>query len=355
MFNLLLISGIILITLFVLFGSVKASSKENIQLVAVQMEVNVSDYWSEKSFKIKIEEIMKKIEDEINKDLPVLVVFPEDTGLLLINLGYKNLLQNVNTINSGIQTLSKRIFLQTLWTKIKTGLPWVPSLFFTRNQKIAGTYFNVFSEMAARYEVYLVAGSVILPDYPVNKGKVDIETPPDNKVYNISYLFGPDGSIIGKQKKVNLIDLEKEEALNLNKGTIEELEVFDTELGKIGIAICLDAFEDEVIEKLQEQGADILVQPSANPGAWTREQQLDWLNGSYKRVYLESKFKYGINPMMVGSIWEINFYGQTSIISKNNKGNINGYNNLKKLPGFLKTADSEDKEEIIVKEVPLDF
>ncbi|MFW5976391.1 MAG: nitrilase-related carbon-nitrogen hydrolase [Bacillota bacterium] len=324
-------------------------------LVAVQMELDVKDYWNETLFRKKIDSIMQKIESERKGDDPTLVVFPEDTGLMLVAQGYKNSLQNVNNISIGIEKLSKNLFLKTLWTKIVYDLPWVPALFYNRHQQIARTYFKVFSEMAAKYEVYLVGGSVILPDYEIEDGKALIKKPLDSKVYNISYLFDPRGNIIGKQKKVNLIELEAEDALNLNKGKTEELEVFETELGKIGIAICLDAFEDRVIEKLVEKDADILVQPSANPGKWDQDQQQEWLFSSYKRVFIDRKFRYAVNPMMVGSLWNIDFYGQSGIIADRDQisEENTGYKDLGNMPGFVKTAGTEKEEEVIIVKVPL--
>lgn len=43
----------------------------------------------------------------------------------------------------------------------------------------------------------------------------------------------------------------------------KEIKVFDTEIGKIGIAICWDIFFPEHIRAMQKQGVDIIINPTA--------------------------------------------------------------------------------------------
>ena len=180
----------------------------------------------------------------------------------------------------------------------------MPALFLTRHAQIASTYFDVFSTAAKEYGVYLVAGSVVLPPYRLIEGRVRWEQGPlEARLYNTSYLFGPDGLVLGKQTKVHLIDLEQEAALHLDRGETEAISVIETPLGRIGMAICIDSFQEDVADALERGRTDILVQPSANPGPRSPEQQLDWLNSSYKRTVVEGRFAYGVNPMMTGAIW----------------------------------------------------
>ncbi len=45
------------------------------------------------------------------------------------------------------------------------------------------------------------------------------------------------------------------------------------------MAMCFDAFQEPVIQRLKEMDVDIFLQPSANPGPWNDWQQEDWLRG----------------------------------------------------------------------------
>lgn len=181
--------------------------------------------------------------------------------------------------------------------------------------------------------------------------------PAENRVHNTSYFFGPDGKVIGKQDKVFLIDLERQ-GLGLDSGDLDSLQVFDTPLGRVGIAICFDAFHDEVIDALSRQGAQILVQPSANVGCWSADQQLDWLRSSYHRTFGEGRFEYAINPMMTGPLWSLSFFGQSSIVARAphglEEGKIQGwgYKDLGPAEGFIRVAASDCDEEILVVTVP---
>lgn len=323
------------------------------QLVAVQMRLDVRDYFSYGAFRSKIEGIMQQVAKGIEPDEHTLVAFPEDVGLFLVLQGLQSPLSEVTTIAGGIATATRHMLLPSLWYRVRHRLSWVPALFLHRHRVMAKTYFTVFSEMASRYNVWIVAGSIVLPPYPVAHGKVLWQRPEACRVYNSSYLFAPTGDVVGRQDKVHLIDLERESALDLAPGDIQRIRAFPTPFGKVGVAICLDAFEEDVIEALQRDGAQILVQPSANPAPWSPEQQVDWLRSSHARTAVEGRFAAALNPMMHGRIWDLEFFGQSSIVVRElgNQSSL-GYTDLGPMPGFAAVARSSDTEEILVVRLP---
>lgn len=329
------------------------SSEEMIQLVAVQMRLSLDDYWTVEAFRTKIQGLMEQAAAQLNPNVPALVVFPEDLGLLLVVQGLREQLSSVQTMRAAIVAAVRIHFTRALWVRARHRLSWVPALFRLRHKVIAAAYFDVFSEMANRYGVYLVAGSVILPQYPLIDGMVCWQDGPTSRgVYNSSFLFGPDGKVIGRQDKVHLIDLESDAALHLSRSAVSGLRVFATELGRVGIAICLDSFQAEVAARLEQQGAEILVQPSANPGPWTQEQQQEWLESCYRWVCREQRFAYGVNPMMTGKVWDVAFYGQSSITTAAAASADAGYRDLPPAPGFAAVAAADDSEEVLVVTVP---
>lgn len=331
----------------------ETGSRQDVQLVAVQMTLDLADYWSYEAFEAKIREQMDAVAAVTDPDLPTLVVFPEDVGLMLVVQGMQERLSGVESIETAIETAVGANAAALAWTRLIRWKSWVPALFLNRNRLIAETYFGVFTDMSREYGVYLVAGSVILPPYRISDGLVEWERGPSGyNVYNSSYLFGPDGLVIGRQDKVELIELEREAALDLSAGRVQDLQVFDTAVGRIGIAICLDAFHDEVVEQLKEQGAQVLVQPSANPGEWNEWQQADWLRSSHQRVAVENHFAYAVNPMLNGPLWDISFFGQSGIVSAQPTGTELNYSLLEAGAGFLSVADSDSAEEVLVARVP---
>lgn len=330
-----------------------AADSAEIQLVAVQMTLDINDFWSRDAFESAIGERMAAVAAQTDPELPTLVVFPEDVGLLLVLQGMESRLSGIESIEEAISSAVQANVVALSWTRLIRWKSWVPALFLNRNRQIAETYFEVFSEAAREHGVYIAAGSVVLPPYRIEDGVVQWERGPErHDVRNTSYLFGPDGLVLGKQDKVELIELELSGALNLTAGSVDDLNVIDTPLGKIGLAICLDAFSDEITQALVDQGAQILVQPSANPGPWHEWQQEDWLRSSHLMVQAERRFSYAVNPMLNGPLWDIDFYGQSSIVARGAPDSGLGYRELGSAPGFISVSDTDDGEELLVAVVP---
>lgn len=111
-------------------------------------------------------------------------------------------------------------------------------------ESIPGPCSDYFSGLAKQYKLHLVVGLV-------ERDK--------HLVFNVALLFGPDGGLIGKYRKVALPRTEIEAGITPG----EEYPVFDTPLGKIGMMVCYDGFFPEVARKLSLNGAEIIAFPVA--------------------------------------------------------------------------------------------
>lgn len=120
------------------------------------------------------------------------------------------------------------------------------SLFWTTEaiQSLIPKYLAIFSTLAARNGVYILVGSV-----PIQHA--------DQTLTNRAFLIAPDGSI-GWQDKMVLTRWERE-IWNMRGG--EEIRVFDTEFGGIGIDICYDVEFPVVARRQAEAGARIILTP----------------------------------------------------------------------------------------------
>jgi len=105
-----------------------------------------------------------------------------------------------------------------------------------------GPSARAWSELAKELGVYLVAG--------ITERDGDI-------LYNSALVTGPDG-YIGKFRKAHLWDREN---LFFAKGNLG-FPVFDTALGKVGVAICYDGWFPETFRQLALQGAEIVCIPT---------------------------------------------------------------------------------------------
>ncbi len=144
-------------------------------------------------------------------------------------------------------------------------------------------------------------------------------------MYNTGFLWGPDGNLIGTTDKVFLTSSEKS-VLDLTPGDLELAQPFETEIGKIGIAISLDAFTPQYLRKLDSLGTQIVIQNDANDQPWAAPsktgdwQPQEWLNSVFGCLQDDyPHLLYNICPMQVGNFFDITFDGQTTITKKSDR------------------------------------
>jgi len=124
---------------------------------------------------------------------------------------------------------------------------------------------------------------------------------------------------------VHLIDLEGSDGLDLTPAALEDIHPLDTPVGRVGVAICYDAFFPDVVDKLVAEGANILVQPTFNPHVWDAWQIEDWRRGIWTAVQAHPGVVAGVNPMAVGGLWEIAVEGVSSIVGGSFEPPAGGY------------------------------
>lgn len=321
-----------------------------LRVSAVQFKWRLEDYKSCSSLKDRIYSILDRIRLEIGDSVPLLVVFPEDIGTPALLFGSYEKIKDKSTFVQAVRTLIVQNLFGVLYYKLKFKVSLIRALMLSKALDMEEDYMDIFSSAASKYNAYIAAGSITLPDFISKNGRKSVS---GRDVYNISYFFSPDGKFIGKQKKVHLVDFEGKSGFDLSCGKLDDLRVFDTPFGKIGTAICFDAFFDDVCERLSFLGAHILLQPSANNDKWSLRQQEDWLNGSYKAVYKDRRFKYAVNPMMTGSLFDLAFEGQSSIISCSETGIITNYSLLEHLDGFISISKFHNSEEILTTRIEI--
>jgi predicted amidohydrolase len=318
---------------------------------AVQMHWDIEDYKSPQAFESKIESLMKKIRSEAGEKEDILVAFPEDVGTPLVFMRSYEAVKDVKTLQDAVKNLIKKHGLKVLPYKLRYKVSWIRALALATAKRTAKTYLDVFSRMAKKYRVTLVAGSVLLPDFEWNKDiKKTVYKIPDGNIYNVSFLFNEQGELIGTQKKTHLVPgLEDREGFDLCVGKIEDLKVYPTPFGNIGIAVCLDCFKEPAVQALAEKKADILIQPSANPQAWDKEEQTGWMEGCKKAMDTYKSISYALNPMMVGCLFDLCFEGQSSVMTNKAKNPQKmSYMDLEETDGFVKVAKGARREEILL-------
>ncbi|XP_047944702.1 omega-amidase, chloroplastic-like [Salvia hispanica] len=111
----------------------------------------------------------------------------------------------------------------------------------------------MLSEIACRLNITLIGGSI-----PERCG---------DKLYNTCCVYGPDGKLKAKHRKIHLFDIDIpgkitfKESNTLTAG--ETPTVVDTEVGRIGIGICYDIRFQELAMLYSARGAQLICYPGA--------------------------------------------------------------------------------------------
>ncbi|XP_038622208.1 omega-amidase NIT2 isoform X1 [Tachyglossus aculeatus] len=131
--------------------------------------------------------------------------------------------------------------------------PYGTKYFQQYAEKIPGESTQKLSEVAKECGIYLIGGSIPEEDA--------------GKLYNTCTVFGPDGSLLVKHRKIHLFDIDVpgkirfQESETLSPG--DSLSTFDTPYCKVGLGICYDIRFAELAQIYTQRGCQLLVYPGA--------------------------------------------------------------------------------------------
>ena len=325
------------------------------RLIAVGNLISLQAAATEQSFATELERIVGMAVPHLATDRPNLVVLGEILGLPLALSGKRGYLSRLmHTSNVAISMLALGYGRRMIhYRRLYAGISLVRSLLLSLSDVMYRPFASTLSRLAARHSMYLSA-STITPHVQCSTSTVDIShfgrrhsgkvfLPDGPGVYNTGFLWGPDGSLVGSTDKVFLTDNEKV-TLDLTAGNLDSVQVFETEIGKIGIAISLDAFTPQYLKRLDSLGACIVIQNDANDQPWAGPsktcdwQPQEWLNsvlGSVQDDY--PHLHYNICPMQVGNFFDVTFDGQSTIMKKSDR-DPDTYCNFVGNEGFVHTV-----------------
>ena len=132
--------------------------------------------------------------------------------------------------------------------------PYDNSLFsqFAESEEDGDT-LAIISKIAKELGVYIVAGSI--PERS------------EDKIYNTSFIFDGEGKRIGKHRKMHLFDIDVPGKIQFKESEVlslgNNITVLDTEMCKIGVAICYDMRFPELFRMMTLKGAKLIIIPAA--------------------------------------------------------------------------------------------
>ena len=320
-------------------------SGPSINLVAIQAAVSASDYVSAAAFRSKILGLSEEAVAGCG-GAPTLLAFPELIGFpLLLALDNEESVKAAR-VSQGALSLVKRHWREVLGAAWRYRTAGLNTLYLWRALPAYRAYRAAFAEAARTFGVSIVAGTTFLPwlEQEVMRGLHITDT----RVYNTAFTFSPLGGLLGRTRK-RYFTSGAESSSGLSSGPLSDLRPLRTPVGKVGVTVCLDAFYSSVIERLDGLGAQIIVQPSANDASWQRPWPGDpsftegeaWLeHGLRAQVQNRLNVQLGVNPMLVGNLWELTFRGRSSIVANTR---FFSEAEVENRPGLVAIADTADQ------------
>lgn len=236
-----------------------------------------------------------------------------------------------------------------------------------------------FSDLAKQFGVYIVASNN-QASYRETHDPLQVRTFGDpavaglrtayvatsSKVYNTTFLWGPhdvhphapDGArnLLFRNDKVPLTSLEST-ILGLDPGPSTGPAARRNAAGyvvaghRLGFATSLPAFSYgypfgkrpshfrpcanlavSYMPCMSALGVDTVIQAEANPGRWAGDggandwQPLDWMGSAWRAVADPTvRFRFAVNPMMVGNLLDLDFDGQSAILGRGHHGVARDY------------------------------
>ena len=340
------------------------------------------------AYRTKLECMIRDdVAPRLARDRPNLVVFNEDTGLETIATGSRGLAARAIAANPAHEpscetlgvpcgTLAAIGALDAGYAKQLAayrarfpGLGPISGVFVAATDTFVRAFMQTFSEMARRYGVYIVASNTqarfrestastdidtfMDPDLPRPRS-VYVATGP--AVYDTAFVWGPHDvrggppmlrNVVATNDKVPLTALEQQIGLTPGVSTgpaaVANLRPYAIPgtAARLGIATSLPAFaygeppagadpcsdtSTYYMRCLDKLGANVVLQPDANPGRWAGNgssywQPLEWMGSAYRAVSDPSvHFAYAVNPLMVGNLADLAFDGQTAIAQRGLRG-----------------------------------
>ncbi|PYE53490.1 putative amidohydrolase [Deinococcus yavapaiensis KR-236] len=293
--------------------------------VVVQPKWTVEDFASEGSFRAWMRSQLDRARPHLSSSRPNLVVLTELNGLPLL-LTNARLATRATSLQGALALSLAKFLPEVLAVASARRVSLARALHLVRAPETVRVYLETCRDLARTFGVYLVSGSAPLP----HLARIGTDLSFGSQVFNETVIFAPDGRVIGTADKVYLTQPEGPGGLDFSVGRLEDLRVFPTDVGDLGVAISLDAFMPDVIARLEEQGCTVLLQPDANGGSWTgkeqegprtgeRDQPEAWLESAWQAVQRSPTLRYALNPMVVGNLFDVAFDGQSAIVARSDE------------------------------------
>ncbi len=294
-----------------------------------------------------------------------LVVFPESVGLIAAFVGTRGQVarQQTSAPAAIVSLLAAYPGPFAHYAAAFPGEPTVRTLVLALTDTLYRAFYETFRDLAIEHGVYLAASADLAParrieeaDDPALVATLrDPDEPGRTYAYvaasphpvNTTFVFAPDGSVLvsdgrggllrspadtggvirGSTDKAYLTPIEQPPpgepaGLALSFGSVRDMEVLPTPVGRLAIVISKDAWMVDVNDRFRAKHATVVLQPEAfDSWAFTTDEWSPdvFKEGGFANLQRNPAVVANVNASMTGNLADITFDGQTAILGRRTK------------------------------------
>ncbi|SIN83478.1 carbon-nitrogen hydrolase family protein [Algoriphagus halophilus] len=302
-------------------------------IIGIQPYMVPSDYFSPERFKLKIRQYIQAASAKgfIRKN--TVILFPEYIGTWLFMIREKHALAEKQTLKEAISTLIFSNVFDYFLGYIKTGDESdksISAILRMKSRQMAQVYYDTFSELSKETQTHIVAGSIILPGPYVSDEGLSVEN--QKELYNVSFVFGPDGKILGAPIFETYPNTE--ELKFITEPELKSVQTFQFPFSKASVIISEDSWYSAPFKQVDSESPDLVLVPSYQLGdgsmeklwkGYHRRPSPEFVNESdtSQLTNREAYYKYGLprhlqntspsvglSVFLRGEFWELGTDGQ---------------------------------------------
>ncbi len=303
-------------------------------LVGVSPVMTPRDYATRAAFHTKIAGYLKAARQAGLMPAGSIVVWPEHLGTWLVVMDAPGIVTRAPGMGLAMTALAlaRPRALWQAFGRSREADRLAAALFRSRGAAMAEAYQDVFGDLARRFGVIIVAGSIVLENPAVVDGRLITRPGP---LYNTSVVFHADGrpdpALVRK-----IYPIPSEQPFT-TAADVMDLPVFPTPAGRLGVLICADSWYPQTFARLTEQNVEIVAVPSflqpdgvwdapwkgyvtrwpadADPAAAGRLTEGEaWLTYGLAGRLEGGSARVGINVFLKGDLWGLGSDGRTTAV-----------------------------------------
>ena len=188
----------------------------------------------------------------------------------------RNLRHAEGLVDEAVRAGAKVVCLPEIWN-----CPYDMKNIASYAEPADGPSAAFMSKLALKHGIYLIGGSIPesgdAGEDATRDGAEDAGEGTDSagdsadgagpRIYNTCFVFGPDGKMVARYRKLHLFDVDIERGLKFKESSYfaagEGVSTFDTPFGKMGLAICFDLRFPAMFQEMAGAGAHIIFLPAS--------------------------------------------------------------------------------------------